>query len=167
MVQNLGKAEASALIERAKQVSLLHDFVVSLSPASFFKISTQDLCALSNHKPPETKLHGWVLTRCGGQVCWESAVVVGVGGSMSVLFYAHAHLRLRQISDRTYHTWTLDSHSISAQNTLILQTFGVSFWLVLSTFVIQVLSGASMKFDSLRKKNLEYFESMKIYQGKV
>ena len=30
MVQNLGKAEASALIERAKQVSLLHDFVVSL-----------------------------------------------------------------------------------------------------------------------------------------
>ena len=65
MVQNLGKAEASALIERAKQVSLLHDFVVSLSPASFFKISTQDLCALSNHKPPETKLHGWVLTACG------------------------------------------------------------------------------------------------------
>ena len=69
MVQHLGKAEASALIERAKQVSLLPDFVISLSPASFFKISTWDLCALSNHKPPETKLHDWVLTRRGGQVC--------------------------------------------------------------------------------------------------
>ena len=65
MVQKLCKAEASALTERAKQVSLLQSVVISLSPGSLFRISTRDLCALFNHKPQETKLHDWVLTACG------------------------------------------------------------------------------------------------------
>ena len=66
MVQHLGEVEATVLIERAKQVSLLQGVVIEVCfQIHSSGISTRGLCALFSHKPPETKLHDWVLTACG------------------------------------------------------------------------------------------------------
>ena len=86
---------------------------------------------------------------------------------MRVCFCACAPVPNRQISDRTHHTWTLGSDSLRALNTLILQTLYVSFSLVLSTFAMRVLSRNIHKICEFKENKLEYFESRKIYQGKV
>ena len=60
MVQQLGEAEATALTERAKQVSLLQGVVVEVClQGSLLTISTRGLITRTlcpfNQKPPETK----------------------------------------------------------------------------------------------------------------
>ena len=60
-----GEAEASALPERAKQVSLLQGVVITVCLQIHSSESPPGVSALFNHKPPETELHDWVLTACG------------------------------------------------------------------------------------------------------
>ena len=114
MVQQLGQAEVTALTERAKQVSLLPDFVISLSPGSLFtrsppRVWEHAVCALFNQKPPERKLHDWVLTTCGR---WKAGLLricssAGGGVGMCEPFCVRAPVPEREILDLTFHMFGL------------------------------------------------------------